>query len=67
MLLPTIYSTSTEDRHIVKDKNTFECGARYNTFPLLTRRDLRKIRFMDYAEVTCPGCKMSVIKGQYYS
>lgn len=62
MIFPTIYLPSTEDRHIVKDKNTFECGARYQVFPMLTRRDLRKIRFMHYEEVTCLRCKTSVTK-----
>jgi hypothetical protein len=62
MIFPTVYSPSTKERHIVKDKNTCECGAQYNVFPILTRVDLRKIRFKNYEEVTCPECKSIIIK-----
>lgn len=58
MLFPTI---KTDERHIVKDKHTCECGTRYNVFAMLSRRDLRKITFKHYEEVTCTKCKSSVI------
>ena len=61
MFFPTIYSANTDERHIVKDKYTCACGARYNVFTMLTRRDLRKISFKHYKEVTCPECKSSII------
>lgn len=60
MFFPTIYSATTDERHIVKDKNTCACGTRYNVFAMLSRSDLRKIRFKHYKEVTCPKCKSSI-------
>lgn len=58
MLFPTI---KTDERHIVKDKHTCVCGTRYNVFAMLSRKDLRKIIFKHYKEVTCTECKSSVI------
>ncbi|KWW17439.1 hypothetical protein CVN76_26565 [Bacillus sp. mrc49] len=60
MFFPTIYSANTDERHIVKDKNTCACGKRYHVFAILTRSDLRKITFKHYKEVSCPICKSSI-------
>lgn len=60
MFFPTIYCTKTNAIHIVKDKNICECGERYNVFAMLSRSDLRKIRFKYYKEVTCPECKSNI-------
>ena len=56
MFFPTVYSVTTGDLHIVKDKSYCLCGAKYNVFPMLTRSDLRKIRFRHCKAVTCPDC-----------
>ena len=60
MFYPTILINETNERHIVKDKNYCVCGAKYNGFFMFTRIDLRKIRFKQDQEITCPTCKALV-------
>ncbi len=60
MILPTIYSAVDHTRHIVKDKQSCECGAKHNLFPNITRTELRSIKFMHEKDVTCPKCKMKM-------
>ena len=57
MFFPTVYSAVTDELHIVKDKSHCICGEKYNVFPMLSRKDLRKIRFRHYKTVTCTKCR----------
>lgn len=60
MYYPTVLAKETNLRHIVKNKNYCECGAKYNVFLTFTKNDLRNIQFKHYNEVNCLKCRQSL-------
>lgn len=62
MFYPTVISNKTNITHMVKDKKFCECGEIYNTFSTFSRKDLRKIKFRHYSEITCPICRTTIEK-----
>jgi hypothetical protein len=61
MFYPSIEMKETNIRHIVKDQNYCECGFKYNVFFTVTRKDMKRIQFKPFRDITCPKCR-SIIK-----
>jgi hypothetical protein len=54
MLYPLIHKKDMI--HIVKDKNQCACGLRFNSDIVITRKVLRRIKFIPIGKVSCKEC-----------
>ncbi len=62
MFYPTVFDKGDNLTHVVKDRNTCNCGFKYNVFPTFVRSDFKKIKFKPANTITCPRCKALGIK-----
>ena len=57
MFLPTLYCSKTNQRHIVKNKQSCICGAVHNPFFTISRKQMRSIKFKPLKDINCKECK----------
>lgn len=56
MMFPTIISKQDQLVHIIKNQQLTECGSIYHHFAIVTRTDLRQIKFVNKEGITCDIC-----------